>query len=157
MTDELCQSLDDIRKLMPQLNKVGDDVNEVVAHIGAFLSECDVGIPAEIGFCEEQLLDDENGNKRERISSLKYGRVQGLFQIAVETCIGENTHEPYLARYQTESIKPWSCCTRDLKLASFVVLPRLLNAIAENVRKMTGSAAEAVTAVDKVVKAMKAK
>src|SRR5215203_6170076 len=116
MADNLRKHIDSIRKLSSQLNTLSDELGKTVASVEEFLNvTCSLGIPSSV-------LVEEDDESHIRIH-LCYGRVGGKFRIAVGLVFDDGE----------ENTKPWSDCTRDVKIATFKKLPDLLAKIAQDI------------------------
>lgn len=152
MTDELRDSLNQLRKLSPKLNKVTDEAAATVAAIEKFLNqECSIGIPAEV---DAWTADEES-------LSLGYRRCAGQFRIVVierslAMSVDDNdnrvpaTDDGGFQIWNTVGEVPWSENTRVNKLRTFPSLPQLLNRIAE-VATSTIEATEKTAAIVKQI------
>ena len=146
MSEFLHQSLAEIRKFTPDLNKVTDEAAQVVALIEKTLADTGVGISAEV----------EAGSIGETDLKLAYQWSGGRFKIVVSAW-----HEYFsdvgqqIPNYDKIWDKPWTDCPRAEKLCSFKALPALLQKIAEEekraVQEMAGTA-ETIKAVMAAIK-----
>lgn len=159
MTEELRESIERIRSLAPDLNKATDEAHAVVARVEKFLDDCSIGVPAQVQFSDEDLE-----GKLSRQKLLSYGRVDGKFRIAVTTtlCLEEglssfgNPEYKWMPDDDNPPV-PWGSCPREVKLASFSSLPKLLQKIASEASSISEKADETAEAVRQILDAVNGK
>lgn len=94
----------------------------------------------------ERVPEDDEGQYYTDIS-LNYGRhaATGKFRILVVSC-------PQWVQSDNDlSIRPWSECSRDEKLASFEKLPALIEELANEVHKRASTAEQTVASVNAIL------
>ena len=118
MEDVLSNALDKLRASSFRLNQLTDEAGAMVAEVEDFLNqECSIGVPVYVSVKES---DDCAGNGSQYLG---YQRVGVRFRIAVSW--GEDPRE--------DQVKPWSDCTRAVKIETLKMLPDLIGKIGEKV------------------------
>lgn len=115
----LREAVESLRKLTPRLNDVTNLANETVRKVEAFLNDqLSVGV--------EALVKVKSNPEDYEATYLEYRRVGGKFRIAVCNTDPDGVES---------GLKPWSDCTRDVKLETFAKLPELLINVAHQVQQ----------------------
>jgi len=158
MTKELQKALQTLRDMSPKLNEATDRANELVAAVEAFLNkECSIGIGARVLFREtkRQELDPNDDERTQTVEVeewLVYERIGPGYHIGIAlTELVGGLAESYRADI---GVLPWSQEDRDTKLASFAVLPDLLQTIAENVGAVVDKTDGVIDVVAKLTDAL---
>src|SRR5262249_12643170 len=125
-------SLTRLRELAPTLNQAADDAAKIVQQVENLLTkEPSLGIEARVLVSNIHMTP-----KTAKSILLAYCRVNGKYRIAViEGVETEFTTEYGSAElaWNEETVTPWMESPRDTKLATFSVLPRLLQELVSNV------------------------
>jgi hypothetical protein len=149
MTPELKQSIDSLKKISPELNRVTDRASQIVARVEKLLNqELSIGIPG-VQFLKEEGIAP-NGTREWYVV---YKRVDGLFRIAIE----EGLREDEDAELKTEETTLWAQAPRELKLVSVAGLPDLLAYITQEAERIMTKADAAADAIEKMVEALNGK
>lgn len=143
MNDELSASIEKLRETSTRLNQLTDEANYTVQALERFLSdECSIGV-----FASVIVKSGGSGSEYAGSQYLEYRRVGSKYRIAVVW--GDES--------QDEAVKPWSDCSRDVKLESVQMLPELLLALSRNVDQQVEAAEKATESVSQVLKTFKGK
>ena len=162
MTGITLESIRRIRDLSPELNRVTDEANALVARVEKFLSEeCSVGIPMHVAYQNEPLSVPGRGaesKRQDRTSSLCYERIDGKFRIGIRH---RTTQEDYddeigeaFGRTLHEKLIAWTSCPREEKLSAFDRLPMLISSIAARMEYISQSARQTSATVISVMRAL---
>jgi len=145
MSKKIHKSVEALRKIAPRLNEANAAADNVVTQVEKFLNEeCSIGLPCWI------LADklEINGDHCPQHLWLGYDRVNGRFRIMVERLVETAGKQENLGP------QPWTDCPRDVKLTTLTKLPRLLEHIAEEAKKVAVKNDEVVEAVNDILGAM---
>jgi hypothetical protein len=130
MAVDLSKQLRELQKASDDLNDITDRANDIVGRVEAFLGEqCRVGGEASVPVA----FDDADGASEEGPeweTYLQYGRFKGKFRFLVTHTINGDPHET----------KPWTECSRDIKLKTVEALPELIGKLLETVKSQIGDA-----------------
>ena len=123
MTGDLSKQLHALQKSTDDLNALTDRANEIVRRVEVFLREkCRVGGQASVAV--DSLTQDHSHDGGPIIEPyLDYERYKGDFRILVSTFIDNELHDS----------KPWSECSREVKLKALDALPELIGKLHEMV------------------------
>jgi hypothetical protein len=137
---DLRKELARLRELTPELNAATDRATKLALAIERFLGEeCQFGIPAYVEFDQW-----DNGQGVDTGKRLEYERVEGKFRL---TLVDFERYQDGEYRFSDQTL--WVSATRDRKLGSIEVMPKLLDRIAEKVAytiKEANKSAEVVEA-----------
>lgn len=125
MSTSLSASIEKLRKSSSHLNTISDSTNETVRTIEEILrDEFKIGTPAFI----------KTGSEEDCSTYLEYRKIGNIFRIAVVWA------DEYGER---ESAKPWSDCTRKVKIDTIKHLPALLVELTKKVDEQLQQAEDA--------------
>lgn len=131
----LPKAIERLRDSSTLLNRVTDEAANLIKQVEHFLNhECSLGIPASVEI-------DSRGTWCEW---LEYRRVGPYFRIAV--VMGDVEEGP-----ENFSIKPWSECSRKVKLDSIDKIPELINKISENVDEKLAKSQNTIASLSKLL------
>lgn len=126
MSNSIQHSLEKLRNIAPEMNRVADSSAQIVQAVESTLTNLNIGIEAAKVF--------RTTHKSETVSehtTLAYRRVKGAFRIAVvverQTEVENDNFSGVCSEILSEV--PWAECPRDVKLNSFPTLPGLLEKI----------------------------
>src|SRR5262245_42976811 len=130
MGTDLKNSLQALREIAPNLNKMSDEAAKIIRETERALQELNLGIAAEV------VVSSENkSSKVTEWTSLAFKRApfdpgeKTLFRVMVveerSTDFGDDRNFSQRA-WKITSETPWLECSRDVKLATFPKLPALL-------------------------------
>lgn len=143
MSTDISASIEKVRQSTGLLNHLTDKMGAVVLEVEGFLNkECSAGIRADTTIRSEET---EYGDTW--FQALSYRRVGSRYRIAVVT---GDAGDP-----DDWTIKPWSDCDRETKIASIAKLPALMEEIAKAVDSTVASAEENVDAALQILQAIK--
>lgn len=151
MSNQMRDTIEQIRRVAPQLNEVTDQADRTVKAVERFLNdECSVGLP-----CYTLVCTADAGAGKQRETYLGYARAGGKFRIVVE----ERDVVPSVADFSGSRIisretTAWSECARHRKLDAVRMLPDLLQAIAAEALNASEKADETVKSIRELRKAL---
>ncbi len=138
----LPDAIEKVRKSAAVLNQITNKAQLTVAEVEEFLDrECSAGVHACVQFSEESEGDAV------RTWWLEYRRVGQRFRIAVVSSLDVDP--------ESENVRPWSDCPRDLKLESLQKLPKLITEIARRLDDTITKAEKSTKVAIDVLKALK--
>lgn len=132
MSTNLSASIKKLRTASSTLNQLSDSTNETVRVIEETLrDEFRIGTPAFVKVRQEEDF---------RIF-LEYRKIGSQFRIAVV----------WLNEYEEESVKPWSDCTRSIKIETIKFLPALIAELTKKIDSQIEDAKAAAIAAGEVL------
>lgn len=156
MTNELREKLAALRAVAPALNATTDNATRIIQAVEDLLGdELSLGVSAESPqtFNEQSEVDDD-GNRIDTDYRLAYGRVAGRYRFHIWVHrYAVDEYGRYDHHISSEEI-PWSSCSREDRLASFGLLPGLLEAIHSKVTALVDKAEETSHIVDDLIAAL---
>lgn len=143
MSDALSSAVSKLRTSSARLNQLTDDAAATVKEVEDFLGrECSIGIPSYLQIQKAAEPGDDD-------VFLAYCRIGSSFRIAHVRCPYDGSENEY--------VKPWSDCSRDVKLETIKKLPDLLTAIAKNVDDRIEEAEKTMRSVSQVLQSLTGK
>lgn len=138
MTDDLSESLRELRNSTKELNALTDKANDRVQRIERFLvQECSVGGEAHVHVKSMDKIPDIP-NAPEWSTYLGFERYGGSHRIVV-------TH---LLEGDPRETKPWAECKRNIKVQSLEALPELIAKLSDRVRKQVTDLEDTIQRLD---------
>ncbi len=143
MSDALSSAVSKLRASSARLNQLTDEAAATVKEVEEFLGqECSIGISTSLQVQKAAEPGDDD-------VYLEYRRIGSRFRIAYVRCPYDGT--------QTEHVKPWSDCSRNVKLQIIKKLPDLLAAIAKKVDDRIEEAEKTMESVSQVLQSLTGK
>lgn len=145
MSKKVRKAIETLLELSPKLADTADAAGKVVERVEAFLNEkSGVGLPCWI---VAERIESKDAPAEQHLW-LGYDRVDGKFRIVVEQLIRHDDREEH------SGPQPWATCSRDVRLTTLPKLPKLLEVVAEEARKMAEKNDTAIAAVEEILSAM---
>ena len=136
----LRDSFREIQHSSSRLNEITDEANNIIRTTEKFLTDkCKVGIPAFV------TIYDGTGFMPSKF--LEYRKVNSKYRIAVVDAVVGSDGSPV-----DEYVRPWSECSRDVKLEAIKKLPDLLIKITSNLNERISEAETAISNVSRVAR-----
>ena len=157
MGQELQEDVDTLRGIVSQLNAAAAEASAVVQAVDVFLGdELSIGVSASSRPFDTQRVTGDDNSELVVTSHLAYGRVQGKERLHVlKTTLAKNEWKEDFTKTVAEDRTPWSACSREVKLQSFVKLPELLAALATRVEEVASQTSKTVETVRSLIDTMK--
>ena len=157
MGQELLENANTLRGIVAQLNTAAAEASAVVQAVDAFLGdELSIGVSASSRPFDTQRITGDDDSELVLTSHLAYGRVQGKERLHVlKATHAKNEWKEDFTKTVAEDRIPWSACSRELKLQSFVKLPELLAALAARVEEVATQTSKTVETVRSLIDSMK--
>jgi|GEM_PF-4920636 len=133
--DALQSAMSKFRSSASRLNQLTDSAAAAVKQLEGFLQECGIGLHAFVRIPEFTESNEP--------AFLEWRRVGQAYRICV--VLGAPEHE---------TVKPWSDCTREVKLSAIAALPNLVTELATGIDKQAVAAQRAVETVTNVLKSL---
>jgi hypothetical protein len=146
MTDDLSKQLLELRKSTDELNVLTDRANELVRRTEQYLiEECRVGGPVyvHVASMDEPVVEEAGPGAPEWSTYLGYDRYKGELRIVVSHVVEGDEHE----------VKAWAECSRDIKLDTLDVLPKVIQELLKKVRKQVAGVKATVDLLDSMIPA----
>jgi hypothetical protein len=141
MAIDLSRQLHELQNSTNDLNALTDKANDVVRRVEIFLRDtCRIGgwgsvyVPPP-----EDYEEPENGATWE--TCLEYQRYKGDYRIIVTHLLNSDPHES----------KPWSECSRDIKLQALEALPALIDELHKKVKKQIAHVQGKIDLLDSMI------
>ncbi len=154
-----------LRNITPQLNNITDRATEAIKEAEHFLTDCGVGVPAQIQFSEDAIRGDPEVGYEIATHSLTYSRIGGSYRIGIidevltSNTIERNEHDDYCqlrgAVTKHCDVKPWDQASREVRLEAVTLLPDLLQAIAKKAERISKNAEIAVKSATSILAAIR--
>jgi len=157
MGHELQENVDTLRGIVAQLNAAATEASAVVQDVDLFLGdELSIGVSASSRPFDTQRVTGDDNSELVVTSHLAYGRVQGRERLHVlKATLAKNEWKEDFTKTVAEDRIPWSACSREVKLQSFVKLPELLAALATRVEEVATQTSRTVETVRSLIDTMK--
>jgi hypothetical protein len=157
MGHELQENADTLRGIVAQLNTAAAEASAVVQAVDVFLGdELSIGVSASSRPFDTQRVTGDDDSELVVTSHLAYGRVQGKERLHVlKATLAKNEWKEDFTKTVAEDRIPWSSCSREVKLQSFVKLPELLSALATRVEEVATQTSRTVETVRSLIDTMK--
>ncbi len=144
MGRDLHQAVQHLRAATSLLNQNLDEAGATVRAVEDFLNdECNVGIPASVTVSAG--TDNDSGISFG--TELSYIRIGPRFRVAVTRWNDANPED--------STIKPWSDCTREIKMEAIRKLPELLVEVANQLDEHLKEAQAAIATAKSVLGALR--
>jgi hypothetical protein len=125
---DLRKEIAHLRSLTPELNAVTDNAAKIILAVEHFLTEeCQLGLPVVVSIQEG---DRDNGTTTYG-TRLEYTRWEGKYRICVSSY---EDHDGYETEVTDRNV--WVNCTRDRKLDTIMLVPRLLQEVSQKVKRV---------------------
>lgn len=139
-TEKVIKAIDRIRELAPKLNKLTNEAVEIVVDVEKLLNvEASVGLVANVKVGNPEEVEGRY---------LTYRRFGSKFRIGI---IEKNTAGI------VEFSKPYSDCKRDEKLEVLSLIPKLIEALVEEVNNKLEESEETVREISSVLEILRKK
>ena len=157
MGQELQEDVDTLRGVVGQLNAAASEASAVVQAVDLFLGdELSIGVSAASRPFDTQRVTADDNSELVVTSHLAYGRVQGKDRLHVlKATLAKSEWKEDFSKTVAEDRTPWSACSREVKLQSFVKLPELLGTLATRVDEVASQTSKTVETVRALIDAMK--
>lgn len=128
MSDSFVGAMAELRKSASRLNSLADRAADVVKETEEFLNRYNIGVPEYVAL--------KNGGN----IFIGFRRFGQKFRICV-----------VVGSPESPNARPWSDCTREEKMASFVRLPDLLVKISAKIESEAAKAEQAIAQVTRLL------
>jgi len=134
MSKDLSASIENLHNTSSKLNELSDRLSATVQAIETTLGKTySLGLPANV---KVESKTDEGGLTT--VQFLGYERIGSKFRLSVTWASDYDPENP--------TVKPWSDCARDIKLATIQKLPELI----ESISKRSDDSIEALISANKI-------
>lgn len=137
MSKGITESLARIGEQSARLNQLCDEGAATIRELEDVLEKMNVGVPASV-----KLVDEDDGCGYWEIESFVYSRIGSRFRIG--------HYRADASGPDSVVEKPWSDCSRQIKIDTLHRLPDLVAAIADEVEKRAKLAETAIATVKKL-------
>ena len=125
---DLRKEIAHLRSLTPELNAVTENATKIVLAVEHFLTEeCQLGLPAVVSIQEG---DRDNGTTTYG-TRLEYSRWEGRYRLCVSSFQDHDGDDT-----EVTDRNVWVNCTRDRKLGTIMLIPKLLEEISRRVQSV---------------------
>jgi hypothetical protein len=157
MGQDVLEDGDRLRGVVAQLNAAAAEAAIVVQAVDTFLGdELSIGVSAASRPFDSQRVQGSGEGELVVTTHLAYGRVQGKDRLHVLKATHEkNDWSEDFTKTVSEDRIPWSACSREVKLQSFVKLPELLTNLSNKVEEVTTQTTRTIETVRALIDAMK--
>jgi len=115
--EPLSVSLRDLRILSTHLNEITDKAIQTVQEVEQFLNDCNIGISVSVPT---------------RVTEINGGVERGDRYLAYEP-VGRNRQFRFVVHDKFGPDKAWAECSREIKIESIAVLPKLIEALSSKI------------------------
>ncbi len=130
MNDQFLSAVQSFKKSTTRLNELTDSASSGIVTLENYLAECSIGI--------EVAIVVDIGSEKVKVGYVNLGRRQ---RIAVKT--------------PTDTVfKPWTECSREVKLKTIHYVPKLLEALAKKIDDEIKNAETGTSSIESVIRAL---
>lgn len=156
MAQDLCEGVDSLTAILPQLNTAMAEATAVVHAVDQFLAEELAVGPwvASRPFDTQRAIGDD-GRELLITAHLACGRVAGKYRLHVlNATLDRAEGKDQFTQIIGEERTPWLSSSREVRLQSFAMLPELLSMLANKINEITAQTTKTVETVREVLKSM---